>query len=158
MNLIAGCPLCEQPGGAVLWHNAHLRVVDVDDPAHPGFTRVIWGDHVSEMTQLQARQRDELMAVVWQVEQVQRDILLPSKVNIAQLGNMVPHLHWHLIPRWSSDTHFPEPIWAAAPARSPAELQAWEARKSEIVTLLPSYHSVLTTALAQLPINAAHGR
>ncbi|RTZ45698.1 HIT family protein [Candidimonas sp. SYP-B2681] len=158
MTLIAACPLCEHPGGAVLWHNAHLRVIDVNDSSHPGFTRVVWRDHVSEMTQLQARQRNELMEVVWQVEQVQRDILLPSKVNIAQLGNMVPHLHWHLIPRWSNDSHFPEPIWAAAPVRSADELHAWQARKAEIEFLLPRYRSELTAALAQLPISAPHAR
>lgn len=35
----------------------------------------------------------------------------PDKINLAQLGNMVPHLHWHLIPRYKDDTHFPESIW-----------------------------------------------
>jgi len=24
----------------------------------------------------------------------------------------VPHVHWHVIPRWLDDSHFPQPIWA----------------------------------------------
>jgi len=38
----------------------------------------------------------------------------PTKINLASLGNVVPHLHWHVIPRWADDTHFPDPIWAPA--------------------------------------------
>jgi diadenosine tetraphosphate (Ap4A) HIT family hydrolase len=38
----------------------------------------------------------------------------PDKINLACLGNVVPHLHWHVIPRWRDDSHFPAPIWAAA--------------------------------------------
>ena len=35
----------------------------------------------------------------------------PDKVNIASFGNMVPHLHWHIIPRFEVDRHYPNPIW-----------------------------------------------
>jgi diadenosine tetraphosphate (Ap4A) HIT family hydrolase len=34
-------------------------------------------------------------------------------VNLASLGNITPHLHWHVIPRFADDPHFPNPIWAA---------------------------------------------
>ena len=33
-------------------------------------------------------------------------------MNLASLGNQVPHVHWHVIPRFSNDAHFPLPIWA----------------------------------------------
>jgi diadenosine tetraphosphate (Ap4A) HIT family hydrolase len=36
----------------------------------------------------------------------------PDKINLASLGNMTPHLHWHVIPRHAGDRHFPRPIWA----------------------------------------------
>ena len=38
----------------------------------------------------------------------------PTKINLASLGNVVPHVHWHIIPRWTHDSHFPDPIWAHA--------------------------------------------
>jgi diadenosine tetraphosphate (Ap4A) HIT family hydrolase len=36
----------------------------------------------------------------------------PEKINYELLGNMVPHIHWHLVPRFSHDPLWPRPIWA----------------------------------------------
>jgi diadenosine tetraphosphate (Ap4A) HIT family hydrolase len=44
----------------------------------------------------------------------------PDKINLASLGNVVPHLHWHVIPRFADDAHFPSPIWAS-PQRDGAD-------------------------------------
>ena len=41
----------------------------------------------------------------------------PDKMNLASLGNLVPHLHWHVIPRFENDPHLSAAIWAA-PATS----------------------------------------
>ena len=38
----------------------------------------------------------------------------PAKVNLASLGTQVPHLHWHVIPRFTDDPHYPQPIWSTA--------------------------------------------
>jgi hypothetical protein len=53
------------------------------------------------------------MNVVFAVEAAVREIARPDKINLASLGNVVPHLHWHVIPRWADDPHFPDAIWAA---------------------------------------------
>ncbi len=111
---MTGCELCDLPGGEVLARTPQYRVVLVDDPDFPGFTRVIWNDHVREMTDLDGPDRALLMQAVWRVEAVMREVLQPTKINLASLGNVVPHLHWHVIPRWSDDSRFPQPIWAAA--------------------------------------------
>ena len=105
------CELCETAGGEILWQNAELRVVLVDDADYPGFCRVIWNSHVTEMTDLAAPQEQRLMQAVFAVEQVLREVLHPDKINLASLGNMTPHLHWHVIPRFADDPHFPNPIW-----------------------------------------------
>lgn len=121
---VAGCELCEAPGGEVLHQGAQFRVVLVDDDNYPGFCRVIWRDHVKEVTDLDELDRMLLMDVLWQVEQVVREVMQPEKVNLASFGNMVPHLHWHVIPRFTDDVHFPQPVWGEAqrPAQ-PASLQ-----------------------------------
>ena len=36
----------------------------------------------------------------------------PDKINLASLGNITPHLHWHIIPRYFEDNHFPDSIWS----------------------------------------------
>jgi diadenosine tetraphosphate (Ap4A) HIT family hydrolase len=60
---------------------------------------------------LSAAERNRLMAVVFAVEQVVREAVQPQKINLASLGNVVPHMHWHVIPRFTDDKHFPNPIW-----------------------------------------------
>lgn len=109
------CELCNpDPAGEIVASSAEWRVVLVDDALYPGFCRVIWNAHVNEMTDLCAAERTMFMDVVWQVEAAVREVLQPHKINLASLGNMVPHLHWHIIPRFTDDTHFPNPIWGTA--------------------------------------------
>jgi diadenosine tetraphosphate (Ap4A) HIT family hydrolase len=108
------CELCATAGGTILWESPTCRVVRVDDPHYPGFCRVIWTGHVREMTDLEPGERQFMMNLVFAVETVMRALFAPDKVNLASLGNLTPHLHWHVIPRWRDDRHFPEPIWGHA--------------------------------------------
>ena len=105
------CELCQSTGGTLLWQDSRCRVVSVDEPGYPGFCRVIWKAHVKEMSDLSATDRAHCMSVVLGVEQALRQLLRPDKINLASLGNMVAHLHWHVIPRFADDPHFPQPIW-----------------------------------------------
>ena len=50
------------------------------------------------------------MNVVYAVEGLLRDSLQPDKINLASFGNVVPHLHWHVIPRFADDPHFPNAV------------------------------------------------
>jgi diadenosine tetraphosphate (Ap4A) HIT family hydrolase len=106
----SSCELCAHSGNVVFQHERY-RVVLVDDASYPGFCRVIWNAHVKEMTDLSLADRSLLMSAVWKVEDAIRVVMQPEKVNLASLGNVVPHLHWHVIPRFVDDAHFPNPIW-----------------------------------------------
>jgi len=112
MNAMNSCPLCHPENETVLWQDDRCRVILVDDADYPGFCRVIWGGHVREMTDLTEPERAHLMAVVFATEEILREMLQPAKINLASLGNQVPHLHWHVIPRFTDDAHFPDPVWA----------------------------------------------
>src|SRR5512140_827979 len=105
------CEFCESPGGAVLWQDDFCRVVRADEPRYPGFCRVILGRHAREMTDLDPAERARLMEVVFVVEETVREMMSPDKMNVASLGNMTPHVHWHVIPRFRDDAHFPTPVW-----------------------------------------------
>ena len=78
----------------------------IDRRAVSGFCRVIWNAHVREMTDLSAANRGHLMHIVYAVESALRARLTPAKMNLASLGNALPHLHWHVVPRFADDTHF----------------------------------------------------
>ena len=111
MSRTEDCSLCAVRSTPALWRNAKLRVVSGEQADYPGFLRVVWHAHVREMTDLTPREREHCLQVVFAVERALRDTLKPDKINVASLGNQVPHVHWHVIPRFVDDAHFPEPVW-----------------------------------------------
>ncbi len=136
------CELCKGPGGRLVFDDGSVRVVAVDEPDYPGFMRVIWNRHVRELTDLASSERERLMRAVFTVEDQMRRLLRPHKMNVASLGNVTPHLHWHLIPRYEDDPHFPGPIWAAR-QRSIDTIRLTERRE-----LLPALERAIAAALA----------
>ena len=139
------CSLCAEDGGALVWRGERLRVIRAQEVGFPAFYRVVWNAHVAEFSDLAGADRVRCMEAVTLVEQALRQHLSPTKVNIAALGNMVPHLHWHVIARFDWDSHFPSPVWAAAQRPSPA------AQEAGVRTLLPALEAQLQSRLAQLP-------
>jgi diadenosine tetraphosphate (Ap4A) HIT family hydrolase len=142
---LAGCELCAVAASAAtltVWASERLRVVRVlDAPDFPAFYRVIWNAHRAEFTDLAAMDRLHCIEVVSAVERVLREQLAPDKINLASLGNVVAHLHWHVIARWRWDSHFPQPIWGRAQRHTEhGQLAAVQAR-------LPQIDQVLATGL-----------
>jgi diadenosine tetraphosphate (Ap4A) HIT family hydrolase len=144
------CPLCQEDDALLLWRGPHVRVIEVDDGNYPGYTRVIWNGHITEMTHLSHHDRELLMRAVYTVEETQRQVLRPDKVNLASLGNMTPHLHWHVIPRWRRDRHFPDAVWAAPRIEPEWKSSADAARRERLRQLLPRYRDRLAEALNAL--------
>lgn len=107
------CEFCISTGGELVWGNILCRVARIADPDYPGFCRVILNRHELEMTDLEVDEQLEMMRVVFGVEASLRRLLNPDKINLASLGNMTPHVHWHVIPRWRGDRCFPNPIWGS---------------------------------------------
>ncbi|ONN66594.1 HIT family protein [Herbaspirillum sp. VT-16-41] len=141
MSQTPACELCAGDGGEVLWRHPEFRVVLVDEPDYPGFCRVICNTHVKEMTDLAPAQRTRMANAVWAVEAAQREVMQPEKVNLATLGNMTPHVHWHVIPRFLDDRHFPSPVWAEP--RRPADVASLAARRA----LLPQLREAVRRQL-----------
>ena len=139
------CDLCEllaaPPAGVLIWSDRQVSVVAVDEAEYPGFTRVVWNAHVKEMTDLSAAERQRVMDVVWAVESAQRAVMAPEKMNVASFGNMTPHVHWHVIPRYRDDAHFPNSTWAVAQRASAPDVLA--ARRA----LLPALHAAIVERL-----------
>jgi diadenosine tetraphosphate (Ap4A) HIT family hydrolase len=139
------CELCTTDGGSLVLRNDELRVVLVDDADHPGFCRVIWNAHVREMTDLQPPQIARLMGAVFAVEGAVRAVLAPQKINLASLGNLTPHLHWHVIPRYETDAHFPRPVWAERLREEDAGGR--DIRRTKLDTLSPGRPRATTICL-----------
>lgn len=117
----AGCPLCEGEGGRLVLRTPRFRIIHATEAGFPGFYRLVWNAHVPEFSDLPAAERAACMEAVAGLEQAMRTHLQPTKINLAALGNMVPHLHWHVIARYDWDSHFPGAVWAPAQRPAPAD-------------------------------------
>ena len=138
--MISTCPLCVEDGGLVLLRHAPLRIIratsaDVADT--PAFYRVVWNAHVAEWSDLAEADQALCMRAVTAVERVLRQQLQPTKINLAALGNVVPHLHWHVIARFDWDNRFPAPVWAAPVRANDAE------RLAQLHARLPAVDAAL---------------
>ena len=94
------CPLCTDMGGELIAEYApHFRVIRASDAQFPAFYRLIWQGHIAEFSDLSPAQRQLCMEAVAAIERVLRQHLQPTKINLASLGNVVPHrmgiLHNH---------------------------------------------------------------
>jgi diadenosine tetraphosphate (Ap4A) HIT family hydrolase len=131
-----GCPMCTPsedelgPFGIRVyegrWSNAYLA----RHPVRPGYAYVIWkGRHVTEPTELSAKEAAGFWAEVARVAAAVEERSRPVKMNWLHLGNGVPHLHVHLVPRPRDDPSAGGPLeavafdQAATPALSDEELR-----------------------------------
>ena len=145
MSKHAGCVLCEGPGGVVIFDSPKFRLIRAEEPGFPAFYRLVWQEHVAEFSDLSADDRALCMDAVVRAESCVREFLKPDKMNLATLGNAVPHLHWHVIARFRWDSHFPGAVWAAAQREAPREAIA------SIEQLRPALELELASRLAAIP-------
>ena len=109
------CPMCRR------WEvEKELQIIELPhsyvtlnrDQYFPGYTLLFTKDHVTELFHLERDVRSALMEEVSMVAEALFTIYKPTKINYELLGNMVPHIHWHIVPRFSSEQLWPRPIWA----------------------------------------------
>lgn len=110
-----GCPACAEgrpdstDGGVRFFAGDVCDAYLVRADIQRGLTIAIWrGRHVAEPTELTdaeaAAYGREVLAVGRAIERA----LAPVKLNYDLLGNSVPHLHTHIVPRYADD---PRPGW-----------------------------------------------
>lgn len=110
---VQDCPLCQSAGGQLVFEHSKFRVIWADEPLYPGFLRLVWQSHVREFSDLPEPDQLLCMNAVVLLERFVLQEMKADKVNLATLGNVVAHLHWHVIPRFTDDAHFPAPVWAS---------------------------------------------
>lgn len=109
------CPMChrwtEQP---------ELRVAELEhcylslnrDQFFPGYCLLYTKQHHTELFHLTQPVRQGVMEELSRTAAALFELYQPTKINYELLGNMVPHMHWHLVPRHSDDPLWPRPIWS----------------------------------------------
>jgi diadenosine tetraphosphate (Ap4A) HIT family hydrolase len=96
------CPLCNVKDA--FFENDLFKVILVDES---GYIRIITNKHIKEFSELSDEEAFRITKAIKEIEKVMIKLLNPDKVNIASLGNMVPHLHIHIIPRYKDDPAWP---------------------------------------------------
>jgi diadenosine tetraphosphate (Ap4A) HIT family hydrolase len=139
------CPMCTSLGRG---DNDHTVAVDELPSSEvrlerrsllPGYCIVVWKlGHVAEPIELD----DEAAAGYWRdVLAVARAIdaqFSPMKLNLMTLGNWVPHLHTHVVPRYADDPAPGGPIaWEAIFSSSPTDPAVLREQASAIRHALP---------------------
>ena len=106
------CELCVTSTLPILWQNNHFRVILVNDQNIRGYLRLELIEHVKEIHHLTPTIQSEMYKIMNIIENIVTDVYSPDKINLASLGNKIPHIHWHIIPRFTNDNFFPQSIWS----------------------------------------------
>lgn len=112
---VSACPAC-----AGRWPAADDRIADLaestlylhTDQFFPGWSVLVLRRHATELFDLEPEERARLVETVSEVAQALKQAFDARKVNYALFGNLVPHIHWHLIPRLADDPAPREPVFA----------------------------------------------
>jgi diadenosine tetraphosphate (Ap4A) HIT family hydrolase len=110
-----GCPMCEQgrpeetPWGIRFFAGEVSDAYLQRETVQRGYTVVIWrGRHVVEPTELSAQEATQYWLELLEAGRRLERVFEPVKVNYETLGNALPHLHTHVMPRYADD---PKPGW-----------------------------------------------
>jgi diadenosine tetraphosphate (Ap4A) HIT family hydrolase len=118
-----GCGMCQ--GGRPESDEYGVRIYESDHTdaylqragVQRGYTIVIWrGRHVTEPTELTATEAREYGNDVLTVARALIAHYRPLKMNYETLGNSLPHLHTHLVPRFRDDPAPGRPFPLGSPA------------------------------------------
>jgi len=82
-----------------------------EDQFFPGYVLLVLRRHATELYQLEAGERRAHLEEVSRVAEALARVFRPVKMNYELLGNQVPHIHWHLVPRLATDPDLRSPIW-----------------------------------------------
>jgi diadenosine tetraphosphate (Ap4A) HIT family hydrolase len=91
---------------------------------------------IKEFSECSLEEKNEIWRVLDMIEKLMLEYYQPEKINLASFGNMLPHLHWHVMARFQNDSYFPEPMWGEKQRTATLELPSFEVFLSELTTRL----------------------
>ena len=114
------CPFCRQlaaldevRGEDLVAEFAHSVVLLGPWQYYLGYCMVVARRHATELSQLGTAERHGYFEEMCLAARAIEECFQPHKLNYELLGNQVPHLHWHLFPRYAHDPEALSPVWLA---------------------------------------------
>ncbi len=106
------CQSLDKPDYLVYYESSVSKTKLNPDQLFRGYSFVTLKWHKEELYQLTDRERKLFLGDMSTVAAALAKALKPDKMNYELLGNGVPHMHWHLVPRYKSDPMWGRPIWS----------------------------------------------
>lgn len=126
-----GCGMCSRWDDEIdlrITEFEHSYLILNRDQFFPGYCLLFAKQHVTELFHLEPAIRQGMLEEVSRTAAVLARLFKADKINYELLGNMVPHIHWHLVPRLASDPLWPRPIWAEPHQEQPLSAAAYQER------------------------------
>jgi diadenosine tetraphosphate (Ap4A) HIT family hydrolase len=111
------CPLCDKlaspPPDDVVAEFPHSLALLGPWQYYTGYCVLVARVHVAELHHLSDDIRDGFVADACRLSRAIQAEFRPLKLNVESLGNLVPHLHWHVFPRRADDPERLKAVWLA---------------------------------------------
>jgi len=109
------CPLCDEIANT----RSEMRITELvvstaflsQNQAYRGYSVVVYNSHETTLEDLPDKNQIQFYRDMLKISSAIVKVFKPDKMNYELLGNWVPHLHWHVVPRYKTDPCWGNPIW-----------------------------------------------
>jgi diadenosine tetraphosphate (Ap4A) HIT family hydrolase len=122
------CPFCRKldqidHADEVVWMFPHSVALLGSWQFYHGYCILVARRHATELSRLEDGERRAYLEDMCLLARAIEECFRPHKLNYELLGNQVPHLHWHLFPRYADDVHALQPVWISLERAERDELE-----------------------------------
>jgi len=109
------------------------KLVKVEiEPSEIPWIKVFTQRKIKEFSECTLDEKTEIFRIIDIIEKSMLDYFKADKINIASFGNVLPHVHWHVMARFEADSYFPEPMWGKKQRESDLDLPDFEVFFSQL--------------------------
>jgi diadenosine tetraphosphate (Ap4A) HIT family hydrolase len=108
----------------IVWEDKAVRI-EIHESEIP-WLKIFTQYPYREMSEAPSEIKTEIYELLDLIEKEMIVYFRPVKINIASFGNHLPHLHWHIMARFDSDSYFPEPMWGVRQREADLTLPSFE--------------------------------
>ena len=119
---------------SVIYENQNIKIES--EESEVPWLKIFTKKSYMEMSEVPAEIKFEIYEILDIIEKEMISYYRPKKINIASFGNYLPHVHWHIMARFATDSYFPEPIWGKKQRESRLSLPNFQEFTKNIVNLL----------------------
>jgi diadenosine tetraphosphate (Ap4A) HIT family hydrolase len=109
---------------AIIYENGTIRI-ETEESEIP-WLKIFTQTPYREVSEVPAEVKFEIYDLLDIIEKEMIAYYRPDKINIASFGNYLPHVHWHIMARFKTDSYFPEPMWGEKQRKASLSLPSFD--------------------------------